>query len=271
MRSLAEQAAELSWYHTIELPDGVVTRGHFDTRAAARAVPLPESLAGRRCLDVGTSDGFWAFDMERRGAAEVLALDIDDPALYDWPEPRPERPSRPANQEAGVNRGFALAREALDSAVERIDMAVYELAPERVGSFDFVFMGALALHLRDPVRAYAAVRSVTRGEFLSSEAISMGLTLTRPTMPAADLAARGAPRWWTPNIAGHRRMLRAAGFDVVASGGPFFVPFGEGFAPPLRLAELTPRRLRRMAPAEVLFQLVTRRTGAAHAWALCRP
>jgi tRNA (mo5U34)-methyltransferase len=270
-RPLADRAAELSWYHTIELPDGVVTRGHYDTRAEARRIPLPESLAGRRCLDVGTSDGFWAFEMERRGAAEVVALDIDDPALYDWPEPRPERPSRPANQEQGVNRGFALAHEALGSTVERIDMPVYELAPERVGSFDFVFMGALALHLRDPVRAYAAVRSVTGGEFLSAELISMSLTLTRPTMPAADLAASGAPRWWTPNIAGHRRMLESAGFKVVSSGGPFFVAFGEGFAPPLRLADLTPRRLRGMAPAEILFQLVTRRTGAPHAWSMCRP
>jgi hypothetical protein len=130
-------------------------------------------------------------------------------------------------------------------------------------------LGALALHLRDPVLAYAAVRSVTAGEFLSAEAISMSLTLTRPTMPAADLAGRGAPRWWTPNVVGHRRMLEAAGFEVVARGGPFFVPFGDGFAPALRLGELTPRRLRRMTPAEILFQLVTRRTGAPHAWALC--
>jgi tRNA (mo5U34)-methyltransferase len=248
-----------------------VTPGHYDLRGVARSLPLPESLAGMRCLDVGTSDGFWAFEMERRGAAEVVALDIDDPALYDWPEPRPADPSRPANREPGANRGFALAHRALGSAVERIDLPVYELSPERVGGFDFVFMGALALHLRDPVRAYGAVRSVTGGRFLSAEVISVGLTLTRPTVPAADLAARDVPRWWTPNVAGHRRMLEAAGFELVGRGGPFFVPFGQGFAPQLRLRELTPRRLRGMTPAELLFQLVTRRTGAPCAWALCEP
>lgn len=113
--------------------------------------------------------------------------------------------------------------------VERIDLSAYELTPERVGSFDFAFMGALGLHLRDPVRAHTAVGSVTRGAFLSVESISLGLTLTRPGVPAADLAARGVPRWWTPNLAGHRRMLEAAGFEVEASGGPFFVPFGAGF------------------------------------------
>jgi tRNA (mo5U34)-methyltransferase len=268
---LAEQVGELSWYHTIELPHGVVTRGHYDTRRAARTVPLPESLAGMRCLDVGTSDGFWAFEMERRGAAEVVALDIDDPARYDWPEPRPERASRPANQDPGPNPAFLLAHGALRSSVERVDLPVYDLTPERLGTFDFVFMGALALHLRDPVRAYGAVRSVTRGRFLSAEVISIGLTIARPAMPAADLAARGLPRWWTPNRAGHRRMLEAAGFDVIERGGPFFVPFGAGFAPPLGPRDLWPARVRAMAPAEVFFGLVTRRTGAPHAWALCQP
>jgi tRNA (mo5U34)-methyltransferase len=218
---------------------------------------------------VGTSDGFWAFEMERRGADEVVAVDIDDPGRYDWPEPRPAAPSRPANREPGENRCFALAREALGSSVERIDLSAYELTPERAGSFDFVFMGALALHLRDPVAAYAAIRSVTRGEFLSVEVISLGLTLARPGMPAADLVGQGQPRWWTPNLAGHRRMLEAAGFTVTGRGGPLFVPFGDGFPPPPRLRELG--RLRGGSAREAAFQLVTRRTGAPLAWARCRP
>jgi tRNA (mo5U34)-methyltransferase len=63
----------------------VVTPGWIDTRAVAGRIPLPFSLAGQRCLDVGTFDGFWAFEMERRGAAEVIAIDILDPAKFDWP------------------------------------------------------------------------------------------------------------------------------------------------------------------------------------------
>jgi tRNA (mo5U34)-methyltransferase len=73
------------WYHSIELAPGQVTPGWFDTRAAAAKVPLPERLDGKRCLDVGTWDGFWAFEMERRGADEVVALDIDDADGWDWP------------------------------------------------------------------------------------------------------------------------------------------------------------------------------------------
>src|SRR5438067_4479740 len=65
---LALEVADIAWYHTIELPGGVITPGEYDTRVAARKVGLPADLDGNRCLDVGTHDGFWAFEMERRGA-----------------------------------------------------------------------------------------------------------------------------------------------------------------------------------------------------------
>src|SRR5215510_1655747 len=72
------EAREHPWYHTIDLPDGSSTPGVFDTRAVAELVRWPAGLPGGRCLDVGTCDGFWAFEMERRGAAEVIAIDVDD-------------------------------------------------------------------------------------------------------------------------------------------------------------------------------------------------
>src|SRR5262245_38722803 len=40
------------WYHTIDLGHGVHTPGNFDHSPALGAFPLPESLAGKRCLDV---------------------------------------------------------------------------------------------------------------------------------------------------------------------------------------------------------------------------
>ena len=71
------------WYHTIELAPGVVTPGWFDTRPVSAKIPMPPSLAGKRCLDVGTFDGFWAFEMERRGAAETVGIDVLDPMQWD--------------------------------------------------------------------------------------------------------------------------------------------------------------------------------------------
>ena len=61
-------------------PPATSTRG-----APRRPSRCPQSLRGKRCLDVGTYDGFWAFEMERRGAAEVVAVDVLDHARWDWP------------------------------------------------------------------------------------------------------------------------------------------------------------------------------------------
>ena len=55
--ALARELAALTWYHTIDLGGGLVTPGEYDTRAAVAQIPFPASLAGRRCLDVGTHDG----------------------------------------------------------------------------------------------------------------------------------------------------------------------------------------------------------------------
>ncbi len=64
------------WFHTFALNRelGLYTPGV--ARDHRYRVPLlPRSFAGERVLDVGTFDGFYAFLAERRGAADVLAVD----------------------------------------------------------------------------------------------------------------------------------------------------------------------------------------------------
>src|SRR6059058_5727786 len=73
------------WYHTLELGQGVATTGMFDHRPVLDRYPIPADLSGKRCLDVATMDGYFAFEMERRGAASVTALDLEDPEELDWP------------------------------------------------------------------------------------------------------------------------------------------------------------------------------------------
>lgn len=265
--TLSNEIAGATWYHTIELPGGVRTPGFYDTPEIARRFPFPRSLAGKRCLDVGTANGFWAFEMERRGAAEVVAVDIDDPADYDWPEPVPERPTRPANREAGVDKGFEISHRELGSSVERVVSRVYDLPDAGIGQFDFVFMGALMLHLRDPVKALAAIRKLTRGEFMSADSISLSASLSHPLTAAGVLRGVGEPRWWTPNLLAYRRLVRAAGFNIVEKGRIFFMPFGEGFPPPRPLREVPAREL----PADLSFRLAIRHLGAASSWARCLP
>src|SRR4029077_18879087 len=105
---------ERFWDHTIELPDGTATKGWFDLRPYVRHYGLPDDLTGLRALDVGCWDGFWSFELERRGA-EVVALDLDREEDLDWPPRR-----RPAAFPPGRRGdGFRLLKTVKDSKVER--------------------------------------------------------------------------------------------------------------------------------------------------------
>jgi tRNA (mo5U34)-methyltransferase len=250
--------AERFWYHTIELPGGVVTPGEYDTRRALARIPFPERLDRSRCLDVGTHDGFWAFAMEARGAAEVFAIDLDDPREADISEPVPELSPLATQTLLQRPRAFGVAHRALGSSVVRRNLSVYELADEYRDRFDFAFIGTLLLHLRDPLRALGQVREalVPGGRLLVNEPVSLWLSLVHPRAPVHQLSLLpGRPFWWIPNARGVARYLEKAGFELIDRGSPYFVPRGPGYARP------RPSTL----PARLLDRL-----GMPHAWALAR-
>jgi tRNA (mo5U34)-methyltransferase len=260
----SEVEAHPLWYHTIELPGGVVTPGWFDLRPILDVMPWPD-VRGKRCLDVGTYDGFLAFELERRGAAEVVATDLSDPSGWDWPVLTRDRGTEAVAAAAGgkTGLGFDIARRALGSRVERVEASVYELSPHEVGTYDVVVCGSLLLHLRDPVQALEAIRRVCDGAFLSAETVQIGLTLLHRRRPVAELKGDRNCQWWIPNVAGHRRMINAGGFRVEATAGPYAIPFGPGHPAHERPHD----RLRQRA----LTRLVTGRVGVPHSAVLARP
>ncbi len=93
-------------------------------------------------------DGYWAFEMGRRGAASVVALDLEDPDELDWPASLRGHHERSLDETKAQR--FALAKAALGSGVERVLLPSSDLGPE-LGSFDFVFCGDLLLHVKDPI------------------------------------------------------------------------------------------------------------------------
>src|SRR5579872_2809804 len=114
--------AQSGWWHSFELPDGTQIRGVNDLKSLKNRIaqfPIPGDLRGKSVLDVGAWDGWFSFEMERRGA-EVVAIDC-------WDNPR-----------------FREIHAALRSHVDYRQMDVYDLSPERIGRFDIVlFMGVL--------------------------------------------------------------------------------------------------------------------------------
>lgn len=237
-----------------------MTPGRWDARRVVRRVGLPSSLVGKRCLAIGTDDGFWAFELERRGAAEVVYV-RDAPSGWDWPAvARVE--DRDRVRELYTDDGaFDVARRALGSRVEDVHLPLYDVSPQSLGKFDFAIVAFVLFHLRDPVRALAAVRSVLRGELLLTDHVSLVLSLLRPRSAAADLHARELPHWWAPNVTGLERLVEAAGFDVVRSGCPHFVRPGAG-----RSVTRGPR-----PPGASAARRLLARLGVANGWVLARP
>ena len=258
---LAARVAAVPWYHTIALPDGLATPGEYDLRPVLGRLPIPAALDGARCLDVGTHDGFYAFELERRGAAEVVAIDLDDLADVDWPGIAPARDAALAAAGERKSAAFRVAHEALGSRVDRRSLSVYDLSPDRVGTFDFAVIGTLLLHLRDPVGALAAIRRVAR-RLLVNDVVSLKLCAQHPRTPVSRLLGRpGEPFWWIPNAAALRGYAVAAGWRVEATGRPYLVPNGAG----ARLEPLRSSVRRGANPAEALVL----RRGAPHEWVLC--
>jgi tRNA (mo5U34)-methyltransferase len=258
LSALEHEIRAREWYHTIELAPGVETPGWFDLRGLVAEIPFPAALENKRCLDIGTFDGFWAFEMERRGAREVLAIDIIEPSRWDWPIGSDPAVIAQIAQRKGTGDGFEIARRELGFATERREFSVYDLDPAEVGEFDFVFLGSLLLHLRDPVLALERARSVCRGRLMVVDAIDPQIGRLQAHRPVARLDGIGRPWWWSPNPRCVQTMLEAAGLRVLE--GPVHVHMPRGAGQPVRFPQNPLRLLGRSGRAQARLA----RRGDAH-------
>ncbi len=175
---LSEFFEQAYWFHTIDIGDGRVTKGVYDVRPIVDMHKFDASLAGKSVLDVGASDGFYAFDFAKRGAESVLALDTN---IYDGSIPTDVSPAKRKKYEKkysrekdeferfidifsalglqGSNKLVVLA-DYLDSIVQFQQYSVYELE-NMDRTFDFVFCGGLFGHLKHPLLAMEQLRAVT--------------------------------------------------------------------------------------------------------------
>jgi SAM-dependent methyltransferase len=144
---------DCNFYHSIDLPGVGLQVGSWDLRGHFDEYFGGHNFVGERVLDLGTASGALAFEMERRGAREVIGFDLDEGFTYDCRLPIDEAVR--AEFRDGVNRiknGFWLARHALGSQVNVVYGHVSNL-PAGLGQFDTVMMGNILQHLQDPVGA----------------------------------------------------------------------------------------------------------------------
>lgn len=208
-QAIIDEVKQHEWYHTIELKHGIRTPGRFNHYPLLADYRLPERLDGKRCLDVATMNGFWAFEMERRGAAEVVALDVAKFGDVDVPA-RQRRASTPEQLQAENGLPFRCAHKILGSKVRYEQMKVYELSPERLGKFDFVMVGDLLLHLMNPMAACNAIYEVVAGEAHFVECFS-------PFIPKMAMMYQSAAQatWWGLSLSAIEKMIWDAGFNDI--------------------------------------------------------
>jgi tRNA (mo5U34)-methyltransferase len=200
--ALRQEVGKISWFHRIDLGNGIVTPGCDDSRAKLETLHLPASLEGLSVLDIGAWNGFFSFEAERRGARRVLATDS-----FCW-----------SGEGWGTKTGFDLAKKALNSKVEEMEIDVMDLSPENVGVFDVVLFLGVLYHLRHPLLALEKIFSVTRG-YVVVETVLDKVWDKRPVAafyPGSELNADPS-NWWAPNRAGMEAMLKSAGFKGVAT------------------------------------------------------
>lgn len=149
------------WYHQIQLTPTITTPGMQDSSSVLKildSIGLPCSCQNLRVLDIGTRDGFFAFELESRKAKEVIGLDY---------VPKSET-------------GFGVAKRWLHSKVQYVQDNVYNISPKKYGMFDIVLFLGVIYHLRNPLLALDSVRSVVKKNgliFIESSSIDVNSLL----------------------------------------------------------------------------------------------
>lgn len=187
--------SRLGWYHSIELPDGGVIEGlqSLDQqRERLRQFPIPDDLTGKRVLDVGAWDGWFSFEMERRGA-EVLAVD------------------------SAKNTRLLEARQLLGSRIDYRIADICRLTAKDVGTFDIVLFFGVLYHLKHPLLALENICGMCRDMACIESFVTDADPQAHPLMEFYETTElRGqADNWVGPNLSCLLAFCRAAGFARV--------------------------------------------------------
>lgn len=198
-------------------------------------------------LDVGAWDGYFSFEMERRGAS-VSALDHYAWSINhrQWQEytSRARAAGQPLDQPEALpdvwdpanlpgRAGFDLARAALGSHVRPVvgDFMSMDLDP--LGQFDVVLFLGVLYHLKDPFYALRRLREVTKSlAVIETAAVVLPeWTDDRLWMFIEGTELNEDPsNWWAPTATGLVAACRAAGFAksrVVLEPLEYSAPIGD--------------------------------------------
>ena len=153
------------WRHRIDLGDARFTPEPYRDASSWDAFGLPERMDGKTFLDIGASDGLFAFKAEQRGADRVLATDV-------WKKLEQKEHYDDSFIETSSRRGITLTKSVLDSGIKTRRLDVLELDPDEVGTFDVVLCASVLNYVTDPLAAIENLVAVTDELLVIRNAVS---------------------------------------------------------------------------------------------------
>jgi tRNA (mo5U34)-methyltransferase len=196
----SRELEEKGWYHSFELFGGTIIEGVNSLETQKRRYarfPIPADLAGKRVLDIGAWDGWFAFEAERRGAA-VTAVDCVEVPHFRW------------------------MGQKLGSQVDYRVVDLYDLPDAGLGAFDYVFFLGVLYHVRHPLLALEIVCRLTADVAVVDSFVTDGPTWSEhpdelPALEFYETTELGdlLDNWFGPSVSCLLALCRAAGFARV--------------------------------------------------------
>jgi SAM-dependent methyltransferase len=207
------------FYHTIALPGYGTIEGAWDHRDNLDAYLGHTDFSGKQVLDVGPANGFFSFEIEKRGAAKVTALDLGENADWDAvPHYGLKAEALKTNLRNNVRlceNAFRFSHKVLKSQVHLAHGSVYD-TPKLVDAVDIALMGNILQHLRDPFRAIEQVAKVVRDRIIITESIWMDDPTFLNSLSMNLVPRANAPlvdhSWWHVSPALVIEILKILGF-----------------------------------------------------------
>jgi tRNA (mo5U34)-methyltransferase len=204
---LSDEVAKFDWMHSIDLGDGIVTPGKWPRNPHIAAAFDRIDFGGKKVLDIGTCNGLWSFEAEKRGASEIYSVDYLTHDNY-WCTP-----------------AYQFAHEALGSKARYMpDLSAYDIESLGRNEFDVVVFCGIYYHLKHPLLALSKVRKVLKtgglviieGPVIANESEAMAGFLYRGNQSKDDYFGRwDNSNWWVPSVRCLAEWVECSFFDVL--------------------------------------------------------
>lgn len=205
------------FYHRMTIPGHGEVGNQWDLQEAIGPYLGDFDFKDLRVLDVGAAAGYLTFEIERRGAKEVVSFDMADGSQWDVVPQSAIRKDPAAYREANqrdhqrLKNAYWFAHARLESKAKVLYGNIYDI-PDAAGPFDVAVMGMIVGHLRDPLHAMANVAKLCRSHLIIANQYLVSDAPRAFLIPSKENKEWNC--WWALSSNVLEQMLGILGFEV---------------------------------------------------------